>query len=726
MKFKYQKKKMFSEGIHPIGDGLLDVDDERLKGLLVQDDINEIYDVEQTPFARGKFAAVRRAIHKKSGVHFAAKFLKRRRRAQSSDKEIKHEIAVLMMCAGADNIVKLNAVHESRSDTALLLELATGGELQTFLDNEECLTEAQTRICMREVLKALQFLHKRSIAHLDLKPQNILLNGERIEDGLKLCDFGISRVVANGSNVREILGTPDYVAPEVLQYEPLSLQTDIWSVGVLTYVLLSGFSPFGGDSKQETFLNISQCALTFPEKLFKGISVHATDFIRRALRIKPNDRMTASGCLEHIWLRDEMSVDRKILNVSKAHDDLSSNNGGGGSGGSGHSDYDEEDDDENSTSSSSSCSGSESSSNNHQGRNGMTNGTNNMHNNATIRNGTNTINGTLSSSHTTSNCSMSKQQQNGFQQQLNHELMPSSRRHSSDANKENTFLRKPSSMSSSGGGGSSSNSSTTTTKSSISSKLNGSSGPAAINPIHQQQLQLTTTNGSVTSPCLFPDAPTTPKVIRKAPTSESSPTSVKALVKKFQLESNCQQQLQQPLAAPNLLLKEAHHNNNNNNSDRKSNGYMSHHHLHHHHQYNTSTSASKYHSSNRKSNGTTTATPPPLKSTMPDAITKGGQSTMMTTTVVTVELSSQATATTSSSSSMQQQQQAMNPSASSSSSSSSSVTTALVNSNNSGNTYKTSCVFCLTCSGPGCRHSGTSVANKTTTNSIALDQGIIC
>ncbi|XP_075154725.1 death-associated protein kinase related [Haematobia irritans] len=305
---------MFAEGIFPIGDGLLDIDEERLKGLLVPEDINEIYDVEQTPFARGKFAAVRRAIHKNSGVHFAAKFLKRRRRAQSSDKEIKHEIAVLMLCNEADNIVKLNAVHESRSDTALLLELATGGELQTFLDNEECLNEGQARICMREVLKALQFLHKRSIVHLDLKPQNILLRGERVEEGLKLCDFGISRVVTEGTNVREIVGTPDYVAPEVLQYEPLSLSTDIWSVGVLTYVLLSGFSPFGGDTKQETFLNISQCALTFPDKLFGGVSSAAIDFIRKALRIKPSDRMTAAGCLEHIWLKDECSIDRHIFN----------------------------------------------------------------------------------------------------------------------------------------------------------------------------------------------------------------------------------------------------------------------------------------------------------------------------------------------------------------------------------------------------------------------------
>lgn len=184
---------------------------------------------------------------------------------------------------------------------------ATGGELQAMIDEEGALTEEQTRICMKEILAAIQFLHKKQIAHLDLKPQNILLAGEKIQgnrnskyiliavnlcilyfiDGLKLCDFGISRVVEEGGKIREILGTPDYVAPEVLQYEPLSLQTDIWSVGVLTYVLLTGCSPFGGDTKQETFLNISKCALTFPEELFDDISSLAIDFIRCALKIKP-------------------------------------------------------------------------------------------------------------------------------------------------------------------------------------------------------------------------------------------------------------------------------------------------------------------------------------------------------------------------------------------------------------------------------------------------------
>lgn len=158
------------------------------------------------PFRRGKFAAVRRAVHKKSGVHFAAKFLRRRRRAQCTLREIGHEIAVLMLCSDSKHIVKLNAVHESKTETALILELwvtntiqkrflnvltwipfpsrthsATGGELQAILDEDGSLTEAQAQTCMREILSALQYLHSKRIAHLDIKPQNILLCGDKVE-----------------------------------------------------------------------------------------------------------------------------------------------------------------------------------------------------------------------------------------------------------------------------------------------------------------------------------------------------------------------------------------------------------------------------------------------------------------------------------------------------------------------------------------------------------------
>lgn len=296
---------LLPEGFRHVGDGRLDVDESRLQQLRVQQDLAEIYDIEESWFAKGKYGIVRRAVDKKTGVNYAAKFLRRRRRGQCCAKEINHEIAVLMLCANSHHIVRLHAVHETRQETALILELATGGELQTMIDSKGQLSEAKTRTCMREILRALNHMHKQSIAHLDLKPQNILLSGDDVEDGLKLCDFGIARIVEDTGKIYEILGTPDYVAPEVLHYEPLSLRTDIWSIGVLTYVLLTGCSPFGGDNKQETFLNITKCLLTFPEDLFEDVSEDAVDFIKSTLRIKPKERPTVEDCLEHRWLRED-------------------------------------------------------------------------------------------------------------------------------------------------------------------------------------------------------------------------------------------------------------------------------------------------------------------------------------------------------------------------------------------------------------------------------------
>lgn len=310
---------LLPEGFRHVGDGRLDVDEERLQQLRVQQDLAEIYDIEESWFAKGKYGIVRRAVDKKTGVNYAAKFLRRRRRGQCCAKEINHEIAVLMLCGNSQHIVRLHAVHETRSETALILELSTGGELQTMIDNKGQLSEAKTRTCMREILRALHHLHKQSIAHLDLKPQNILLSGNDVEDGLKLCDFGIARIVGDTGKIYEILGTPDYVAPEVLHYEPLSLQTDIWSIGVLTYVLLTGCSPFDGDNKQETFLNITKCLLTFPEDMFEDVSPDAIDFIKCALRIKPKERPTVEECLEHRWLKDDfVCIASEALAISVA------------------------------------------------------------------------------------------------------------------------------------------------------------------------------------------------------------------------------------------------------------------------------------------------------------------------------------------------------------------------------------------------------------------------
>ncbi|GLG97062.1 Death-associated protein kinase related [Gryllus bimaculatus] len=178
-------------------------------------------------------------------------------------------------------------------------EKCEGGELQTLLDRDIVPDEAQ--------------------------PQNLVLTGEFPHGDVKLCDLGISRYVGEGADVRDMLGTPDYVAPEVLNYEPISLATDMWSVGVLVYVLLTGCSPFGGDTKQETFCNISQCNLDFPEDLFEDVTEEAKDLMRKLMVKEPSKRLTVEQSLRHPWF-STTQVPTPLGAMREASTELSSKN----------------------------------------------------------------------------------------------------------------------------------------------------------------------------------------------------------------------------------------------------------------------------------------------------------------------------------------------------------------------------------------------------------------
>jgi serine/threonine protein kinase len=289
-------------------DGLFQLSEEQLVSVVHKESILDVYDVDKTPLGRGKYATVCRAVHKKSGVQYAAKFVKKRRRNQDQMKEIVHEIAVLMQCSSTDRVIRLHEVYESATEMVLVLELAAGGELQHILDDGQCLEEDEARKVMKQILDGVAFLHEKNIVHLDLKPQNLLLSVQDNCDDVKLCDFGLSKVLEPGVKVREIIGTVDYMAPEVLSYDPICLSTDVWSIGVLSYVLLSGYTPFGADDKQQTFLNISKCDLSFECDLFDGVSKTATEFIRSALVTDPRKRPSVRDLLEHPWISYKASL----------------------------------------------------------------------------------------------------------------------------------------------------------------------------------------------------------------------------------------------------------------------------------------------------------------------------------------------------------------------------------------------------------------------------------
>ncbi|XP_010827369.1 PREDICTED: serine/threonine-protein kinase 17A isoform X1 [Bison bison bison] len=277
----------------------------------------------------GKFAVVRKCIKKDSGKEFAAKFMRKRRKGQDCRMEIVHEIAVLELAQDNPWVINLHEVYETPSEMILVLEYAAGGEIfdQCVADRDEAFTEKDVQRLMRQILEGVCFLHAHDVVHLDLKPQNILLTSESPLGDIKIVDFGLSRIMKKSEELREIMGTPEYVetalydgktlddgspgrrkmafvasAPEVLSYDPISTATDMWSIGVLAYVMLTGISPFLGDDKQETFLNISQMNLSYSEEEFDVVSESAVDFIKTLLVKKPEDRGTAEECLKHPWL----------------------------------------------------------------------------------------------------------------------------------------------------------------------------------------------------------------------------------------------------------------------------------------------------------------------------------------------------------------------------------------------------------------------------------------
>ncbi|XP_011928696.1 PREDICTED: death-associated protein kinase 3 [Cercocebus atys] len=144
----------------------------------------------------------------------------------------------------------------------------------------------------------------RSTSPLPPQPENIMLLDKNVPNPrIKLIDFGIAHKIEAGNEFKNIFGTPEFVAPEIVNYEPLGLEADMWSIGVITYILLSGASPFLGETKQETLTNISAVNYDFDEEYFSNTSELAKDFIRRLLVKDPKRRMTIAQSLEHSWIK---------------------------------------------------------------------------------------------------------------------------------------------------------------------------------------------------------------------------------------------------------------------------------------------------------------------------------------------------------------------------------------------------------------------------------------
>ncbi|XP_048886246.1 myosin light chain kinase 3 isoform X2 [Brienomyrus brachyistius] len=249
----------------------------------------------------GRFGQVHKCAELSSGLTLAAKIIKVK--GMKNRDEVKNEIGVMNQLNHV-NLIQLYDAFESRTNLTLIMEYVEGGELfDRIVDENYQLTELDAIVFTRQICEGVQYLHQQYILHLDLKPENILCvsaTGNQI----KIIDFGLARKYRPREKLKVNFGTPEFLAPEVVNYDFVSFPTDMWSVGVITYMLLSGLSPFLGDNDTETMNNILHSNWDFDADAFENISEEAKDFISRLLISEKCGRLSASGCMKHSWLNN--------------------------------------------------------------------------------------------------------------------------------------------------------------------------------------------------------------------------------------------------------------------------------------------------------------------------------------------------------------------------------------------------------------------------------------
>ncbi|XP_058888327.1 kalirin isoform X3 [Acipenser ruthenus] len=272
-------------------------------GIPWKDNFESAY-IELSEIGRGRFSIVKKCVHKASKKEVAVKFVSKKMKKKD---QVAHEAAITQHLLHPQ-FLSLCDIYESPGSFILVLELMEDGRLFDFLINHDELMEEKVSFYIKDTLEAIQYLHNCRVAHLDLKPENLLVDLHIPVPRVKLIDFGDAIQITSQYYIHPLLGNPEFAAPELIQGSPVSLSTDIWSLGVLAYVMLSGVSPFLDESVEETCMNICRLDFSFPDDYFWGVSHAAKDFIKAVLQVNSRKRPTASTCLQHPWLHAPSSA----------------------------------------------------------------------------------------------------------------------------------------------------------------------------------------------------------------------------------------------------------------------------------------------------------------------------------------------------------------------------------------------------------------------------------
>jgi len=272
----------------------------------------DVYRMEKEINA-GSYAKVFRAVHRETKEVVAVKAIVRNQISPGEDASIMNEVSILSTL-DHPQIIKLIDFFEEPDWYLIVMEFMAGGDLFDKIGNTSSYNEDDARNVSITLLKAVNYCHQNGVAHLDLKAKNLLLKDTGDVINVKLGDFGFATRVTGPNCLNTQCGTPFYVAPEIIRCKPYDERADMWSLGVIIYLILSGELPFMAKSAPQLFRKVLKCDFHFSRESWTNVSDEAKDVIKHLLVTDPEQRWTASQALKSPWL----AIDRKTL----AHNDL--------------------------------------------------------------------------------------------------------------------------------------------------------------------------------------------------------------------------------------------------------------------------------------------------------------------------------------------------------------------------------------------------------------------
>ncbi|KAK4803001.1 hypothetical protein SAY86_001204 [Trapa natans] len=238
-------------------------------------------------------------------------------------EDVRREVKILRALTGHSNLVQFYNAFEDHDNVYIVMELCEGGELlDRILSRGGKYSEDDAKAVMVQILYVVAFCHLQGVVHRDLKPENFLYTSKDENSQLKAIDFGLSDFVRPDEKLNDIVGSAYYVAPEVL-HRSYSTEADVWSIGVIAYILLCGSRPFWARTESGIFRTVLKAEPSFDESPWPSLSSEAKDFVKRLLNKDPRKRMTASQALSHPWIRNytdtKIPLDISIFRLMKAY-----------------------------------------------------------------------------------------------------------------------------------------------------------------------------------------------------------------------------------------------------------------------------------------------------------------------------------------------------------------------------------------------------------------------